>query len=289
MTSQTPDRLSPIDTLLEQTIRDIDIPPRPLIIERIQAEMRNDEANLKLLGHLIGTDVSLAAGLIKTANSPYFGTRTQIRSVDQALSVLGLKTAALAIAGIALRNAFPATVQLERFWHTSSQIAALSGWFAQTRLNGKLRADDAYTYGLFRDAGIAVMLRHFPTYRATLTSANNESALPFTDVERQEFPTDHAMIGSVLALDWWLPDEISRAIRFHHQTSTGFEPGLPPVTRYLIATSQLAEHLVQKITGRCHTAEWPKLAPICLQLLEMTEEDLAAIYPDAAEILATVD
>ena len=289
MTLQAPAELSPVDTLLEQTIRDIDIPPRPLIIERIQAEMRNDDANLKSLGQLIGADVSLAAGLIKTANSPYFGTRNRMRSVDQALSVLGLKTASLAIAGIALRNAFPATAQLERFWHTSAQIAALSGWLAQTRLSGKLRADDAYTYGLFRDAGIAIMLRHFPSYRETLASANQDCERPFTSAERQAFPTDHAMIGSVLALDWWLPEEISRAIRFHHQTSAGFEPGLSPATRYLIATSQLAEHLVQKITGRCHTSEWPKLGPICLQLLALTEDDLAIIYQDAAAILAAVD
>ena len=280
-----------VDSVLEQTLKDIGIPPRPAIIDRIVGEMRQDDPNFKHLGHLISADVSLAAGLIKTANSPYFGLRSRARSVSDALVMLGLDVTSRAIAGISLRKAFPASPQLERFWNASAQIAALSGWVAQIVPNGKLRADDAHTYGLFRDCGIPVLLRRFPTYKQTLTRANNEAERPFTEIEQGDFPTDHAMIGCLLAQNWWLPEEVCLAIRHHHDLPAIdlFESGLPATSRYLIAASQMAEHILQQITGGSYTCEWPKLGVSCLRLLEIGEDELPAIYKDAAEVLKTVE
>jgi HD-like signal output (HDOD) protein len=123
---------------------------------------------VKRIGQLISADVSLAAGLIKTANSPYFGLRNRARSAHDALLMLGLDVASRAVATISLRQAFPSNGQLERFWGASAQIAALSGWLAEELPNRRVRTHDAYTYGLFRDCGIAMLLRRFPAYRQTL-------------------------------------------------------------------------------------------------------------------------
>ncbi|MBK7813158.1 MAG: HDOD domain-containing protein [Rhodocyclaceae bacterium] len=57
---------------LEQSLLDVGIPPRPLILERAGEEMRKEEPDFRHLGELISADVSLAAGLLKTANSAYF-------------------------------------------------------------------------------------------------------------------------------------------------------------------------------------------------------------------------
>ena len=69
-----------VDGVLQQSIHDIDIPPRPKIIDQIRAEMNSDAPNLRGIAGLINLDVSLAAGLIKTANSPYFGFGRRARS-----------------------------------------------------------------------------------------------------------------------------------------------------------------------------------------------------------------
>ncbi|MCX7169160.1 MAG: HDOD domain-containing protein, partial [Proteobacteria bacterium] len=176
-----PSRESPsIDATLERTLKDIGIPPRPEIIDRIAAEMRKDDPNYRHLGQLISADVSLSASLIKTANSPFFGFPSRAHSINEALMMLGLDVVSRAIAGISLRKAFPADVRLERFWHASAQIAALSGWLTQIIGKGRLRADDAYTFALFRDCGIPVMLRRFPTYDKILARANADAEQTFT-------------------------------------------------------------------------------------------------------------
>ena len=143
-----------VDSELERTLNGIGIPPRPIIIDRITQEMRKDEPNFNYLGQLITADVSLAASLIKMANSPYFGLQGRARSVNDAVLMLGLKVTSRAIAGLSLRRAFPASPQLERFWSASAQTAALSGWLVSALEIPGLHADEAYTFGLFRDCGI---------------------------------------------------------------------------------------------------------------------------------------
>lgn len=294
MTDKDPHESLSIDSFLEQTLKDIGIPPRPEIIDRIAAEMRKDDPNFRHLGHLISADVSLSASLIKTANSPFFGYPNRAHSINEALMMLGLDVASRAIAGISLRKAFPADIRLERFWHASAQIASLSGWLTQIIGKRKLRADEAHTYGLFRDCGIPVMLRRFPTYDKTLARANADAEQTFTHVEQQglpEFPTDHAMVGSLLAQNWWLPEEICLAIRHHHELSAldSVNSGLPATSRAMIAMGQTAEHILQEITGGSHTCEWAKLGPSCLRLLDFSEDELQAIYPIAAKVIKAVD
>ena len=278
---------SPVDALLESSLKDIGIPPRPAILERISSEMLKDEPDFKRLANIIGADVSLAAGLIKTANSPFFGTRGRVRSVNEALVMLGLDVASRAIAGIILRKVFPASLHLERFWDASARIARLSGWLAKQVGRNKLRQDDAYTFGLFRDCGIPVLLMRFPGYGRVLAAANAEERQGFTAIEDAQLPTNHAMVGCLLAQSWWLPEETCLAIRHHHDVAVIETPSItPPLTsRYRIAMAQLAEHLVQRHSGLSHTNEWPKLGAACLRLLEVSETQLDELVAESVPIL----
>ena len=286
-TAETPQTQSSVDTLMESTLKDIGIPPRPAILERISSEMLRDDPDYKRLATIIGADVSLSAGLIKTANSPFFGYRIRARTINEALMLLGLDVASRALAGIILRKVFPSSLRLERFWDASARIARVSGWLARRVGNHKLRPDDAYTFGLFRDCGIPVLMMRFPEYREILARANGEEKLSFTAIEEAQLPTNHAMVGCLLAQSWWLPEELCLAIRHHHDAGVVATPSItPPLTsRYRIAISQFAEHLVQRHTGFSHTREWPKLGDACLKLLDIAEDDIEDVLAEAAPVI----
>jgi HD-like signal output (HDOD) protein len=280
-----------VATLLESAIRDIGIPSRPSILDRINTEMHKDEPDFHHLAHIIASDVGLGAGLISIANSPYFGFRGRARSVNEALMMLGLDVASRAIAGMILRKLFPPSPALDRFWHASAIIARLSGWLAQQTGNGgRVRADDAYTFGLFRDCGIPILLNRFPNYPTVLKNANGERELSFTAVEEKECPTNHAVLGSMLAQSWWLPEEICLAIRHHHDYATlGQREGatvVPAASLGLIATAQFSEHLLQHHTGLSKTQEWDKAGAVCLELLKIDDKDMQAIYEESAFVIA---
>lgn len=278
---------SALDSLFEQTVLDLGIPPCPAILTRFMDEAQKDEPDYQRLATIISADVSLSASLIKTANSPFFGVRQRVRSINEALMLLGLNIASRAVAGIILRKSFPAELNLERFWDASARFARLSGWLVQQLAIPRMMSEDAYTFGLFRDCGIPVLLGRFPAYHGVLESANHEAELMFTEVEEGMLPTNHAMVGCVLAQSWWLPEELCLAIRHHHERSALdlSSPGLPLLSRKLIAVTQLAEHLVQQHSGLSFTQEWGKLGVACMQLLEVDEARLQALYTEAAPII----
>jgi HD-like signal output (HDOD) protein len=274
-----------LGNMIERSIRDISIPPCPMILDRFMSEARKEEPDFRLMASIIGTDVGISASLIKTANSVFFGTRHHVRSVNEALTMLGMQTAGRAVAGIILRKTFPNVPNLQRFWDSSARIAHLSGWLAlHLRISG-LQAEDTYTFGLFRDCGIPVLLGHYAEYESILQEASTDIKRSFTDVENAVLPTNHAMVGCILAQNWWLPEETSLAIRNHHNLAVLKSDKLPLLSRRLIATSQLAEYIAEKQTRTRLTEEWPKLGGACLQLLNLEEGQLESLCTEAESAL----
>ncbi|MEW5892205.1 MAG: HDOD domain-containing protein [Pseudomonadota bacterium] len=278
-----------LDNQLEATLKEIGIPPRPAILEEISREMRNPDPDFNRVAQLISRDVSLAASFLKTANSPFYGYRHKARSVRDALIMLGLKVAARTVAGVILRHTLPSGPNMERFWDASDRTAQLSAWLVQ-KLGEQpdVHSDDAYTYGLFRDCGIPIMLRKFPNYPAILAEANRDPERPFTEVEEAYLPTNHALVGCLLAQSWWLPEATCLAIRHQHDfvlMRTGLQ-SLPSASRRLIALAQLAEWLLQRLTGLSATREWDKMGPACLAQLGLQEADLPALLEAAKAFLA---
>ncbi len=276
-----------LDTLYVRSLLDIGIPPRPAILDLLAQELRLEMPDFRRIEQCVSRDVALAAGLVKTANSPFFGYRLRARNVLQALNMLGCRAASKALAGIALRNAFPNSPSMERFWDSSARIAEYSGLLCHLLgATPGVQADDAYTYGLFRDCGVPVLLRKFPGYRETLGRANADSQRRFTEVEEDDLPTNHAIVGCMLAQSWSLPEEICLAIRQHHDfllLRSGADC-LPAASRRLIALTQLAEHIHQQHSRRSHNHEWAKLGSACLALLQLEEGQVAGLVSDVVRL-----
>jgi HD-like signal output (HDOD) protein len=278
------------DPVLERTLLEVEIPPCPDVLLRIIAEMQHEEPDFNRLTDLISADVSLAAGLLKTTNSPFFIRPQRARSVHDALSILGLRVVSHTVAGIILRKAFPDSPSMVRFWDASARTARLCAWLAMKLDMPGLNADDAYTYGLFHDCGIPVLIGRFPDYKEVLAAANADPAKEFTAREEERVQTNHAAVGCALAQKWWLPEDMYVAIRHHHQVKA-LQPGsaLPQSSRMFIATAQFAEYISQQHLGLDLTQEWPKLGPGCLRTLKIDDEDLAFLLDEANAILSSQD
>lgn len=280
----------PVDAFhFEATLRENGIPPRPAVLEVISREVRKESPDLRLLDQAVRSDVAIAGGLIKIANSSYFGAQRRVRSVLEAMAMLGLQATAQAVACVALRNAFP-NMNLDRFWDASAKIAALAGWLVGERRWKGVRAEDAYTLGLFRDCGIAVILQRIPAYTDVLRQANAEAVRSFTAVEEDLLPVSHAQVGAMMTEAWWLPDEITEAIRHHHDLAAiridGDAASPSANSRALIAVVQLAEYLFQQATGLSATREWGKLGEACLGRLQIGADELPELVQGAAAALA---
>ncbi len=265
----------------EKIIASVSIPPRPAVVTTILEERNKDEPDLPRIARLIATDVGLAAAVLKTVNSPLFGLRRQVTSIEHGVSMLGMKNVGALVMGLSLRNAVP-TQGLDRFWDEAARTALVSAYLAQAL--GCASREDAHVFGLFHNAGIPLLMRRFPNYKDVLRKANAESGRSFTDVEDAELGTNHAVVGALLAKGWQLPEPIRQAIGQHHDLDI-FASHLPAESLNLVALSLLSEHIESTMSRLSAHVEWEKRGGTALSHLMLDEEQFEELIKDAQNML----
>lgn len=239
----------------EQVVRDLGIPPCPEILTKLLGEMRKDEPDYIMVSNLVSGDVSLAAAMLKTVNSAFFALRNKATSVRQALALLGLRNVKEIVTGLLLRNSLSKADSkvLEHFWETSSDIAQTASLLAKP-LAG-LDREDVYTYALFRDCGIPLMVMRFPEYEDFYSKAISEGQ-SLTEAESAQFGIDHARIGAELARTWHLPEDTCSAIAMSHEFSKLNADDVPVKVRKLIALALAAEYTYSRCTSAEASPDW---------------------------------
>ncbi|MDD5247694.1 MAG: HDOD domain-containing protein [Rhodocyclaceae bacterium] len=266
-------------------LKTISIPPCPAVVTALLDEAHRPEIDFRKIIRLISGDLSLAASMMKTANSPFFALRHKVENVQQAATVLGLKNVISIVNGLALQRALsPKGVSMERFWERSNFHAMVSARLAR-RVPGITR-EDAYTFGLFHDCGIPILMQRFPTYKDTLV-LGNRSARPIWETEDEHHGTDHVAVGAMLARNWQLPALIVQATRLHHSVEilSDDDSGVPDQARGLTAISILADHLIARYLGMPDEAEWMAHGASALNYLGIDEDELAEIRSEMDEEL----
>lgn len=212
----TPQEFARLEDHAEAIVRKLQLPPCPDILAAIGRELGREHPDAQRIAAEAAKDVPSAAVLLKTVNSVWYGLANKARSVQQAIAYLGLERTSLLLAGLLLRNVFPTTRKqaMARFWEASTQLALTLAFFA--KLLGRGDRDELHTFGLFRDAGSAVLINRFDDYDPLAAAANPHFGPSPTELEQARFGTDHAVIGTVLARDWGLPEAMCDAILWHH-------------------------------------------------------------------------
>lgn len=276
------------DEQVSRMLQDLAIPPCPEIIVELLGEARREDIDFIRISRLIIGDVALAAAVLKSANSPFFALRRKVQSVQQAVAVLGLRNLLKIIYGVVLRQSLGGgTPALARFWDRSNYNAVVSSFLAG-RLSG-VSADDAYTFGLFHDAGIAILMQKFPDYRQTLMQANARP-VGATAVEDEHYGTNHVIVGALLARGWYLPEQVVWAIRYHHEPSIIVSPRghATPDVCLLVTIRLISEHIVARFLNYPDDAEWEHAREAVLGHLGWFEEDVDDLACGLAEDLRQI-
>lgn len=233
---------------LQKVMSTIDIPVCPAVVTDAMKESQKDEPDLKRLADLVANDAGLSAAALKLANSALYGNGAKISSVRKAVERLGTKNIVCVVVSVALRSSvsgLPAE-WLDDFWKRTTLLSIVASMIARRQFG--ISPDAAYTYALFHDAGIPMMMRRFPKYGEIVDNARREGKL-LADAENEFFPCSHPIIGSLVIRNWGLPCILGQAIRFHHEQDAYDLPDttLPGGALSLIAVTQVAEHLMNDI------------------------------------------
>lgn len=272
---------------LAKVMSTIDIPACPSVVIDAMQEAQRDEPDLNRLASIISTDAGMSAAALKLANSPLYGASSRITGVRQAVERLGTKNIVCVVVAVALRasmSGLPAA-WLENFWKRTTLLAIVSSLVAR-RLYG-ISPDAAYTYSLFHDAAIPLMMRRFPNYGEVLEKCRSEG-LMLVQAEGDLFPCTHPIIGSLLVRNWGLPPILGQAIRFHHEEDAYDLPDrtLPGGAVSLIAVTQISEHLLAEILDDCNLEVGVHLFAKALDYLGVSEGDLDDLRSRVAEAVS---
>ncbi len=161
---------------------------------------------------------SMAARVLKVANSPFYGQCGRVGTVERAVQLLGLA----AIRGIAATGCLDRTLpgrmgrafDPERFRCHSLAVAC-----AAQRLSQALKCDcdgEAFIAGLLHDIGVLVLARgNALAMQHFVPQAGLEEA-SLLQAERDHFGADHAACACLLAEAWSLPAWLQAALAAQH-------------------------------------------------------------------------
>lgn len=283
--NKTPSRELTQDEL-QKVLDTVDIPSCPAVVADALGESQKDEPDIRRLAEIIANDPGMAAAAMKLANSALFGNGNKVTSVRQAVERLGIKNVVCVVIAAGLRasiTGLPAA-WLEQFWKRSTQLAVVAAMIAR-RLYG-ISPDAAYTYTLFHDAAIPLMMKRYPNYGEVIEHCQTSGKL-LAEAEAEFFPCSHPVVGSLLVRNWGLPQILGQAIRFHHEQDAYDLPDstLPGGALSFIAVTQVAEHLVAEVQDMGDLEVGPELFGRALAYLGISTDDMDDLRHRVAQVL----
>ncbi|MCA9299798.1 MAG: HDOD domain-containing protein, partial [Phycisphaerales bacterium] len=206
--------------MLDEILSCQSLPSLPSVAVRVIELTSNPDVSLDELARTIQTDQGLAAKVLRTVNSSFYGLRQQCSTIQKALVMLGLgpiKTLALGFSLVSSLTEHELSEEFDQieYWRRALYTAVAAKTFAET---AKLTcADEAFLGGLLQDVGQMAMLAALgPTYLMVLKRANGDHNAVIK-LELEEFELQHADVGAMLAERWRLPPELVVPIKYHER------------------------------------------------------------------------
>ena len=189
--------------------------PFPSSVSMLLSRLNDANANAKTFADIIECDAALAVRLLRAANSPLYGVSNEVRNIEHAVTLLGmrgLKSLALSLAGASLfSTGTKAVKERQAVWKHSLGCATVAR--ALARHTPSIPKDEAFLAGIFHDVGKLFLYDFAPEDYAEISESEN-----LIEHERHLFDVTHEELGIRSASRWNLAEEIKVAIGYHHRT-----------------------------------------------------------------------
>lgn len=205
---------------LEQIIKRVhDLPPLPTSALRVLDLLKRPDTNARDLELVIGQDPALTAGILRQANSAFYGYARRISSLQDAIVILGFKiiqslAMTAAVAPLLKTPILGYEIEQDGLWKHS----ILTGIAAKS-ICKKLKlpdGDTAFTAGLLHDIGKIVISIYIQQVGSYLVDRVSIAQLSYADLEERVIGFSHATVGGFMAKEWNLPDDLVEGISYHH-------------------------------------------------------------------------
>lgn len=221
------------------------IPAFPPVATKLLRLSCDDETGMAGLVHLLRSDPALSAEIIRHANSPLFAFRAEVKALDQAVTLMGLRRIRMLALAVISRTYVKAILMVEdlrAYWRSSVACALVAEKLACSQ---GIAEDTAYAAALLHDIGCLGLMVAYPADYPQVLQAEAEAlqaGLPF-DLLREErnlFGMDRYEAGEWLAEKWSLPEDL-RMVAGRYDSDAA-ETG-PDLIRIVLFAARIANSL----------------------------------------------
>jgi len=219
---------------LDKIIQKIDsLSPVSITGNRLMEIISNPDSSLTDIVDVIKYDQAMTANLLRICNSAYYGLRTKVVSIRQAVAYLGLNTIASAVMMGNFSKNFTAAqggydLDEGELWKYSVSSALIAQSLAEKR-----RLDNIpclFTSALLKDIGKVILNTHIKDAFEKIVLSVQQDGLTFIEAEKKILGIDHAELGAMVAEKWCFSPEMVSIIRNHHDPLyilIGNDPSVP--------------------------------------------------------------
>lgn len=249
------------------------LPALPQAVLEARQLLSSDDVAFEALADAISHDTALAADLLRLANSSLYGLAGRVRTVRDAVSVLGLRNLDMLLTAAAMRSALRPSeggpFDTVSHWRHGVASGLCAFHLAAER---KVERDAAFTAGLLHDLGRLALACVAPEPMRDLLTRQSAEDPPLLVMEQQVLGSDHATFGAVVAGHWHFGADIVEAIRLHHA------PGERPHNA-LVDIVHVADAMVHALDLNGLPAERvPPIDPMAWNRLALSDEACMRVF-----------
>jgi len=264
----------------------IKLPMLPKAVMEFSQKAEDPNSTPKELSKIIENDAGISCELLRMVNSSAFALRRKVSSIQQTITLLGIRSTKLFLVTTGLKQAMSSNesklINLPNFWSTNLERALTAREVARLM---KVDPDVAFSAAMLQDFLLPVLSKElFDLYLQFTINQDSDPCL-LKDYERRHFTWDHCAAAANVMLDWSFPDDLICSVYLHHEglkLLTDSELGKTPAAAVAVA-SLIPDPLRQDPNGlnqllALHEA-WPEfnLFEIAEQIdSELREESTAA-------------
>lgn len=209
-------------SVVEKVKESIDrMPSLSPVIHKVNEVANNIRSSAQDLTDVIQFDPVLTAKVIRMVNSAYFGLPQEVKSLKQAVVMLGINT----IKNVALTSAFLGKSYLkgstvldgEDFWKHSLGVAVASKMIAKRLGVEEKFLEEYFIAGLIHDIGKILINNFFPEEMKKILEISLQKNLIITDIEKSVLGLSHEEIGIAIGKKWKFENNLLYAVGRHHQ------------------------------------------------------------------------
>ncbi len=247
----------------------------PFVAKRALEIVGDENVSIAEICHVIEKDQTITTSVLKIANSAFYGLRSEVTSIRQAVMGLGLKALRNIVLAVSTKlqyKKFGITEQL--MWEHSIGAALAARHIVSSRW--KDLEESAFLGGLMHDFGKVIMNNECPqAFSQVMQNIYNDGDVSL-HAEDMLFGYNHTDIGSMVIRKWGFPNVFVQVLEHHHLHKGSLAGFDDPAIARVIACVHIADNMCKRLGIGYRTPDMavPVIDPPVAAMLDLSPESL---------------